>query len=407
MRRLDPQPWMTSTAARRVIAALEAARPGSARFVGGCVRNALLGEPVSDVDIATQLTPDRVEAVMKAAGIAAHPTGIEHGTLTVVADHARFEVTTLRRDVETDGRRAVVAFTEDWAEDAQRRDFRMNALYVAPDGEVFDPTGGGIDDIDQRRIVFVGDPDTRIREDYLRILRFFRFLAWYGRGAPDAAGLDACSRLRSGLAGISAERIWMEMKKLLAAPQPVAALEAMEKAGVFATLFPEGRGLDLLIKLVAVEAREGVAPDPMLRFLSLFWKDASSVRDVTNRLKMSNEESHRLNWAAKDVTVIDARMNARSLRRALYALGPGVFRDRVMLEWAQDPDASGVWQTLYDAASTYERPIMPVAGDDLLALGVKEGPPIGEALRKLEAAWIDSDFKLGRDQLLAKLKASP
>jgi poly(A) polymerase len=402
MRRLDPQPWMTTSAARRVIAALEAVRPGSVRFVGGCVRNALLGEPVGDVDIATQLTPERVEGAMKAAGIAVHQTGIEHGTLTVVADHQPFEVTTLRRDVATDGRRAVVAFTEDWAEDAQRRDFRMNALYVAPDGEVFDPTGG-VDDIDQRRIVFVGDPETRLREDYLRILRFFRFFAWYGRGAPDAAGLAACAKLRSGLAGISAERIWMEMKKLLAAPQPVASLEAMETAGVFATLFPESRGLDLLKKLAVVEAREGLSPDPMVRFLSLFWKDADAVRDVANRLKMSNEESHRLNWAVKDLTVIDARMNTRGLRRALYAIGPGVFRDRVMMEWAQDPGASGVWKTLYDAAGAYERPAMPVAGDDLLTLGVKEGPAIGDALRKLEAAWVDSDFRLGRDALLKKL----
>jgi poly(A) polymerase len=197
----------------------------------------------------------------------------------------------------------------------------------------------------------------------------------------------------------------METKKLFAAPHPVASLEAMEKAGVFATLFPEARGLGLLKKLVGVEAREGLSPDPMLRFLSLFWKDAVAVRDVANRLKLSNEESHRLNWAAKDVAVIDAKMNTRALRRVLYAIGPGVFRDRVMLEWAQDPNASGVWKTLHDAAGAYERPVMPVAGDDLLKLGVKEGPAIGDALRKLEAAWIESDFKLGRDALLNKLKA--
>src|SRR6185503_17363349 len=168
-------------------------------------------------------------------------------------------------------------------------------------------------------------------------------------------------------------------------------------------LFPEARGLDLLNKVVALEAREGFAPDPMARFLSLFWKDASTVRDVCNRLKMSNEESQRLNWAVKDVSMIGTGMNGRDLRRALYAIGQGVFRDRVMLEWAQDASASGVWKTLYDAARTYERPVMPVAGDDLLALGVKEGPAIGETLRKLEAAWIESDFKLDRDKLLKKL----
>ena len=186
---------------------------------------------------------------MRAEGIAVHPTGIEHGTLTVVADHRPFEVTTLRRDVETDGRRAVVAFTTDWSEDAQRRDFRMNALYVDREGAVHDPTGGGLDDVAARRIVFVGDPDTRIREDYLRILRFFRFQAWYAREAPDAAGLEACGRLRAGLAGISAERIWMETKKLLAAPQPMPSLRAMEASGVLAQLFPEAKGLDLLAEV--------------------------------------------------------------------------------------------------------------------------------------------------------------
>ncbi|HEX5005935.1 MAG TPA: CCA tRNA nucleotidyltransferase [Hyphomonadaceae bacterium] len=403
MQRLASQPWMTSAASRRVMDALEGARAGSARFVGGCVRNALLGEPVSDIDIATQLTPDAVEKVMLAAGIAVHPTGVDHGTLTVVADHQPFEVTTLRRDVETDGRRAVVAFTEDWTEDAQRRDFRMNALYAAANGDVFDPTGG-LDDIAQRRIVFVGDPETRIREDYLRILRFFRFFAWYGRGEPDAAGLSACSKLKTGLATISVERIWMEMKKLLAAPSPMVALEAMGSFGILASLFPNVRGLELLAKIVGLEGRAGLAPDPMVRFLSLFWKDADAVGEAASRLKMSNEERHRLNWAARDMTEIRAGMNGRTMRRALYAIGPSVFRDRVVLEWAQQPEHSDMWKTLYDAAGAYERPALPVSGDDMLARGVSEGPAIGDALRKLEAEWIESDFKLKREQLLAKLK---
>jgi poly(A) polymerase len=404
MQRLAPQPWMTSAAARRVMDALEAARPGSARFVGGCVRNALLGEPVADIDIATQLTPDKVEKTMLAAGIAVHATGIEHGTLTVVADRQPFEVTTLRRDVETDGRRAVVAFTEEWAEDAQRRDFRMNALYAAANGDVFDPTGGGLDDIAKRHIIFVGDPETRIREDYLRILRFFRFFAWYGHGEPDAAGLMACSKLKSGLATISAERIWMEMKKLLAAPSPMAALEAMGSFGILTSLFPNTRGLELLSKIVALESRAGLAPDPMVRFLSLFWKDADAVHEAVNRLKMSNEERHRLNWAVRDMTDITATMNGRAMRRALYSIGQSVFRDRVVLAWAQQPEVSEMWKTLYDAANAYERPALPVTGDDMLSLGVAEGPAIGDALRKLEAEWIDSDFKLKREQLLAKLK---
>jgi poly(A) polymerase len=404
MRRLAPQPWMTSSAAQRVVAALESVESGSARFVGGCVRNALLGEPVSDVDIATRLTPDRVEKAMLAAGIAVHPTGLEHGTLTVVADHQPFEVTTLRKDVETDGRRAVVAFTEDWAEDAQRRDFRMNALYAAPDGEVFDPTGGGLDDIAQRRIVFVGDPEIRIREDYLRILRFFRFFAWYGRGDPEVAGLAACSKLKAGLESISAERIWMETKKLLAASNPMPAMTAMEESSVFRQLFSQSKGMDLLRHLVELDSSEGFQSDPILRFLALFWKDAKAVVAASGDLKMSNEEAHRLKWIVQSDAPIHAGMTPASIRGALYKTGQTVFRDRVLLQWAQDPSASASWRQIYDAASDWQRPVFPVTGDDLLTRGIPEGPPIGAGLRKLETYWIDSDFTLSRDDLLAKIK---
>lgn len=403
MQRLDPQPWMTSKSAQRVMSALDAIRPGCARFVGGCVRNALLGEPVADVDIATQLVPELVQKAMIAAGIAVHPTGIEHGTLTVVADSHPYEVTSLRRDVETDGRRAVVAFTDDWALDAQRRDFRINALYASPDGVLYDPTGGGLEDIAARRIVFVGDAETRIREDYLRILRFFRFQAWYGRSLPDEEGLEACARLRSGLADISAERIWMETRKLVAAPQPLSALDAMKDAGVFGQLFPEAKGLELIGKLIRLEMQEDLGPDPMVRFLSLFWKDADAVHAVANRLKMSNEERHRLNWAVRDETPIWGGVTEHEVRAALYRAGEQVIRDRIVLEWANDGSAD--WREVHDLAERWRPPTMPVNGSDLLALGVTEGPAIGDALRRLEDAWIESDFALGHDELLALLKA--
>ena len=397
MQRLAPQPWMAS--ARRVMDALEAAQPGSARFVGGCVRNALLGEPVADIDIATQLTPGRVEQVMRAANIAVHPTGIEHGTLTVVADHEPFEVTTLRRDVETDGRRAVVAFTQDWTEDAQRRDFRMNALYADRDGVVHDPTGGGLDDVAARRIVFVGDPDTRIREDYLRILRFFRFQAWYGRSAADLAGLDACTRLRAGLDGISAERIWMETKKLFAARDPMPALTAMSVSGVLAQLFPNARGLQLVASLVALESGQNLQHDPMLRFLALFWKEAGAVRTVANRLKLSNEEKRRLEWPAEDETHLTSRLPPEQLRAAIYRRGAQVIGDRAILSWAQDGDPA--WAAVVQLVRTWRAPPMPLGGADLLACGIREGPALGAALKKAEEAWIASDFQLTREQLLA------
>ncbi len=402
MSRLDPQPWMTSSAARRVMDALNDARPDCARFVGGCVRNALLGEPVADIDIATQLVPELVQKVMIAAKIAVHPTGIDHGTLTVVADHQPFEVTSLRQDVETDGRRAVVAFTDDWALDAQRRDFRMNALYANTSGDIFDPTGGGLDDIANRRIVFVGDPETRIREDYLRILRFFRFQAWYGRTVPDEAGLAACAKLRAGLADISAERIWMETRKLLAAPQPLSSLDAMEAAGVIDQLFSESKGLKLLRKLVGLDMREGFAPDPMVRFLALFWKDAAAVHDVANRLKMSNDERHRLNWAVQHDAPLWGGITEQEVRTALYHAGQQTIRDRLMLEWAGDGTAD--WSEVLTLVDTWQRPTMPVSGADLLKQGLAEGPAIGDSLRKLETAWIESDFTLSHDELLALLK---
>ncbi len=403
MYRLDPQPWMTSKSALRVMAAFDAIRPGCARFVGGCVRNALLGEPVADVDIATQLVPELVQKAMIAAGIAVHPTGIEHGTLTVVADHQPYEVTSLRQDVETDGRHATVAFTDDWALDAQRRDFRMNALYATPAGEVFDPTGGGLIDIANRNIVFVGDAETRIREDYLRILRFFRFQAWYGRTVPDADGLDACARLRAGLDDISAERIWMETFKLLAAPQPLDALEAMVNTGVLAQLFPDAKGLKLIGKLVRLEMQEGFRPDPMLRFLALFWKEADAVHNVANRLKMSNDERHRLNWAVRDETPLWGGVTQQEVRAAVYRAGQQVVLDRIMLEWASD-DGSSDWREVHEVANAWQRPTMPLSGADLLALGLAEGPAIGAALRKAEEAWIESDFTLGADDLIALAK---
>ena len=401
MNRLANQPWLTSPAATRVMDALDKARPDCARFVGGCVRNALLNEPVADIDIATQLTPDQVEQAMRAANIAVHPTGIEHGTLTVVADHQPFEVTTLRQDVETDGRRATVAFTEDWAVDAQRRDFRMNALYADRAGTVYDPTGGGLDDIRDRCIVFVGDAETRIREDHLRILRFFRFQAWYGQSAPNSAGLAACSKLRSGLAGISAERIWIETRKLLAAPKPMPSLEAMEETGVLAQLFPNTKGLTLLNKLVALDAREGFTPDPLLRFLALFWKDAPAIHAVANQLKLSNEERQRLNWSAKDDTPLSSDITPKALRAGLYRSSQQVIRDRVTLEWANDN--SPAWRAVLSSINTWQRPTMPITGADLLARNIKEGPQLGATLRKLESLWLESDFQLSQSELLKHL----
>jgi len=232
----DDHEWMTCPPVQAVIAALQAGKPSdmpgpAVRFVGGCVRNALLGVKVDDVDVATPLEPQQVIAALEAAGLRAVPTGVAHGTVTAVADGYPVEVTSLRRDVETDGRRAVVAFTQDWTEDSGRRDFRLNAIYADPDGALFDPQDG-VADVAARRIVFIGAAEDRIREDYLRILRFFRFRAWYGEGEIDTDAMAACKALVKGMRDLSAERVWKELRKLLGAPNPVAALTDMAAAGV-------------------------------------------------------------------------------------------------------------------------------------------------------------------------------
>ena len=246
--RIGPAPWMTAGETAAVLNALEAeGGPDCARFVGGCVRDALLGRPVSDVDIATTLPPDRVSRTLKAAGLRAVPTGVEHGTVTAVSGGRPFEITTLRRDVSTDGRRAVVAFTEDWLEDAERRDFTLNALYARRNGEVFDSSGRGVEDARAGRIVFMGDPVRRILEDHLRILRFFRFFAWFGRGEPDGPALAACAEHKGAIASLAAERISTELLKLLGADDPRRALRLMAQTGVLATVLPDNPSSSLSV----------------------------------------------------------------------------------------------------------------------------------------------------------------
>ena len=250
MTRLDPQPWMSATATRKLMAAL-----GEARFVGGAIRNTLLGKPVADIDIATPLTPDKVGTLLAAAGIAFVPTGIEHGTVTAIVEGKPFEVTTLRRDVTTDGRHAVVAFTNDWSLDAQRRDFTMNALYAAADGEIFDFVGG-IADLKAGRVRFVGDAPTRIREDYLRILRLFRFHAWYGKGEIDVEALRAAAVEKGGLAGLSGERIAKEMLRLLETENPAPVLRPMAASGILALVLPGEANIARLESLAKIDADE-------------------------------------------------------------------------------------------------------------------------------------------------------
>jgi poly(A) polymerase len=400
--KLDPNrnPWMTSPQTRAVMAAL-AKDNGSARFVGGVVRNALMGRPVDDIDIATPLTPDEVTKRLQAAGLKAVPTGIEHGTVTAIADGKPFEVTTLRRDVATDGRHAVVAFTTDYAQDAQRRDFTMNALYADASGEIFD-TVGGVADLKAGHVRFVGDPVTRIREDYLRILRLFRFHAWYGKGELDADALKAVAAERAGLAQLSGERIAKEMLKLLGADNPVHVLRVMAAIGVLAEILPGDLNMTRLERLAAIEGGNFFAPDPLLRLAAL-----SPDAAVWERWRLSNAQRDRLADLATDKEKIVSYLSIKDVRKQLYWLGPQRFKDRVMLRWAEDPKESNAiqWRALLAMADAWVRPKFPLDGGNVMTAGVSQGPLIGRILSEVEAWWVDSDFIEDEFSLAERLKA--
>jgi tRNA nucleotidyltransferase/poly(A) polymerase len=383
-----------------------------ARIAGGAVRNTLLGQAVSDVDLATTTVPEETARRAEAAGFRAVPTGAEHGTITVVANGKPYEVTTLRDDIETDGRRAKVRFGRDWKRDAERRDFTINALYATADGEVVDLVGG-LADIESRTVRFIGDADTRIREDFLRILRFFRFFAWYGGGRPDAEGLKACARLKDGLDRLSAERVWAEVKKLMSAADPSRALLWMRQAGVLTQILPEGErwGIDFIHPLVRTEGDLGWPPDPMLRVEALLPPEPDRVRALAKRLRFSTAEARRLEaWAGQ--RPIAATMNESTLARMLYESDRAAVIDHLRLALAitrgkavSDDEAmiaAGGISRLLGYAEKWKKPEFPVKGDDLKQLGLSAGPGLGAVLKSLEAEWIASGFTLDRDALLAR-----
>ncbi|MEI8179360.1 CCA tRNA nucleotidyltransferase [Aestuariivirga sp.] len=386
---LAAEAWLADPALQRLFAALGKAG-GEGRVAGGAVRNALLGEPVTEVDVATTLSPEQVTAACTAVGMSVHPTGIEHGTVTVVVDHHPFEVTTLRHDVETDGRRAKVKFTGDWQADAERRDFTMNALYCDARGMIYDFVDGW-PDVQRRRVIFVGDPDQRITEDYLRILRFFRFHARYGHGTPDAAGLEACTRLKAGLDGLSAERIRQEMFKLMGAPGAVETLQLMASGGILSHLIPYTEDWRVL---------ERLPPDPVLQLAVL----AQDPPAMPARLRLSNHEANRLE-AIVSLMPPSPGLRPQEQRIILYQHGAQAWRDLVHVAWARSdaPLDDPGWKDLLDLPNRWPIPTLPVAGRDLLAAGMSPGPEIGVVLNKLEDWWVASDFQPSRDELLKRL----
>jgi poly(A) polymerase len=403
--RITPQPWMTAPATRAVLNALQA--DGTVvRFVGGCVRDAVLGKAAKDIDIATPDPPETVVALLERAGLKAVPTGIDHGTVTAVAKHQPFEVTTLREDVETDGRRAKVAFTASWVADAARRDFTMNAMFAEPDGTLFDPFGGWADLL-AGRVRFVGEAEQRIREDYLRLLRFFRFHAHYGLGAPEPGGLDAATRHAGQLATLSGERVRDELLKLLDAPDPARVAATLHARDILGSVLPFPMTPDRLGHAVRIEQRHPGAGDALRRLAATFRLHEDDARRVAEILRLSRQQTKRL----RAMTVgpgIALDGDGRPLRAALYRQGAEAVRDRLILAAAEvladgghvNDGALGAMLAAVDAWAPVR---LPVGGSDVRALGIPRGPRVGELLRAVESWWIDRDFAPDRAACLAKL----
>jgi len=396
--RIAPQPWMVEPATCAVLAALLAGGV-EARFVGGSVRDALLGKQIGDIDIATPASPERVIELLEKAGIKVVPTGLAHGTVTAVVPPRHFEITTLRRDVETYGRRARVAFDADWAADAARRDFTINAIFLTPDGTLHDPVGGLVD-LRARRVRFVGDPATRIAEDVLRLLRYYRFEAHFGNGTGDGPARAACRAAAHSLPILSAERVAQELAKLLETPDPIAVLRMMQEDGVLAVVLPEARRLKRLQRLIEIEP----AVDPLLRLAALIEVDGEGATALAARLRFSNARRDRLRGLSRPWPV-DQRGDVREQRRALYRLGVERYRAVAWLMAAEGEVSRSQLTQLLDLAGSWTPPVFPLDGRDVTTLGIPTGERVGRLLAAVRDWWEAGDFTADRGACLAYLRA--
>lgn len=396
--------WLAAAPVRTIFSLLQQGGD-EGRIIGGAVRNALFGLPITDIDFATTATPDRVTSRAEAAGIKVVPTGIDHGTLTLVHDGRAFEVTTLREDVETDGRRAVVRFGRDWQADAERRDFTINALSVDAQGVIHDPVGG-YPDIVARRVRFIGEAERRIAEDRLRILRFFRFHAQYGAGEIDADGLVASIRAREGLRDLSAERIGQETRKLAAAAGVVETATIMQETGILGVVLGGVGYLGALGRLMAFEQAAGDPPAIALRLAALACRVEEDAERLAARLRLSNAERDRMSAGLVAGRRFAILPNPAAARRLLYGLGVEAYRDGVALAaaWGRGPPDDASALDLHGLAERWPPPRFPLGGRDLMSAGIPAGPAVGDALRKLEAWWIDQDFAPDELALRARLQ---
>ncbi|WP_201404528.1 CCA tRNA nucleotidyltransferase [Kaistia sp. 32K] len=395
-------PFLADPLVRNVLAFLST-EGEEARVVGGAVRNTLMGLPVADVDIATTATPETVMARAAAAGLKVAPTGIEHGTVTVIGHRHVVEVTTLREDIETDGRRAVVRFGRDWQADAERRDFTINALSVDLEGRLHDPVGG-LADIAAKRVRFIGSADRRIAEDRLRVLRFFRFHAAYGAGAPDGEGLSASIRARHDLGELSAERIGQEMRKLVVAPGAVTTVAILQETGILPLIAAGVGDLVAFARLPEFERERGEAPSAPLRFATLFGRVQEDVDRVAVRFRLSNAERGRMRLALS-AGVEAAAMPADGDHATLYRLGLDAFLDGLVLAGAKGWLSADEVLSRGAAARNWTIPAFPLSGRDVFELGVDRGPLVGLLLKHMEREWIAEDFRADAEALRERLRA--
>jgi poly(A) polymerase len=394
--------WLTCNAAQAVFRALSKAGY-EARAVGGAVRNTLLGLPVKDVDIATPALPDQVVIAAQAAGLKTIATGLKHGTVTLISSSVPFEVTTLRRDEETDGRHATVAFTADWNLDASRRDFTINALYCDADGTLFDPLGGYADLV-AGRVRFIGSAPDRIREDYLRVLRFFRFTSDYATGAPDPAGLAACAEMKDGIARLSGERLRAEMLRIVMTKRAGDIVRAMDDIGLLRLVLGLDGRPDRLQSVIRCEAASGSSPDDVLRLGAVALSKPGDALMLRRHLRLSNDEYQRLSRMSMPDHAFNPSSDERVAKAFIYRHGARAFRDGVLMAWSAASDASSPERIeRLNLTQRWRAPVMPVDGTDVMALGIDGGPVVGQVLSAFEDWWIAADFPLDPQTLAASL----
>ena len=412
--KLMRQKWMATPETQNLFSALQSGGK-QARFVGGCIRDAICNIPVKDIDIATPEPPHRVIKLLEAANITVIPTALKYGTVTAIINSVRYEITTLRIDMENHGRQATIAYTDDWVSDALRRDFTINTLSSTIEGDIFDPLTG-LDDLNQNRVRFVGSAKDRIEEDLLRLLRFFRFHATFGGNKIDPDAIKACRYLAPRLIELSRERVQSELFKILVAPNPADTLALMDNELILKHILPEATNFGRLRTLVWIETKfsdnDCIKPDKLRRLAAVLNSDQTGHISLARRLRLSNKQSLRLAAMTKSTQMPVPELNQLKRHQALYDLGTDNFRNQALLSWAAEkninshsnPERNKHWLSLINEVDTWQKPTFPIKGSDARKLGLKQGPSVGKAMKKVEIWWRDGHFQANKRQCIKQLK---